>query len=376
MNAKRMFPTLVVTAACALGAVPAFTSAASADVQQASSSNWSGYVIGGTASDSSTGSAKQFRSVSGSWVQPAAKCTGSASYSAFWVGLGGSGAGSGAGSGGSGGAAGSGQTGALEQAGTEADCTSGGSASYFAWYELVPAAPVKVGLTIHAGDRVSGRVSVAGSAVTVSLTDDTSGQTATRSLTMDNPDTSTAEWIAEAPSSCEQGGNCSPLPLTDFGTVPFSGASATATDGHTGTISDADWSADAVQLSPGASSAGIGGAQFSADESSAGATPSSLSGDGSSFNVVWSAGSQSASSTASGAPNGYGGGGGYGAGSGYGGYGGGGGGGGGGYGGYGYGYGYGGGGYGYGGGDGSGGGYGSYGYSSGSSGDGVQVYIY
>ena len=174
---------------------------------------------------------------------------------AFWVGLGGSGAGSG-----SDGAAGSGQTGALEQAGTEADCTSGGSASYFAWYELVPAAPVSVGLTIQAGDRVSSRVSVAGTAVTVSITDDTSGQTATKSLTMDNPDTSTAEWIAEAPSSCDQGGNCSPLPLTDFGTVPFTGASATATDGHTGTISDGDWSADAVQLSPGASASGMGGA--------------------------------------------------------------------------------------------------------------------
>jgi hypothetical protein len=365
MNAKRIFPTCVVTAACALGAVPAFTPAASADVQQASSSNWSGYVVGGAASDSSTGSAERFRSVSGSWVQPTARCTGSGSYSAFWVGLGGSGSGSGSSD--SGGAPGSVQSGALEQVGTEADCTSGGGVSYFAWYELVPAAPVKLGLTIHAGDRVSSRVSVAGTSVTVSLTDDTTGRAVTRSLTMDNPDTSTAEWIAEAPSSCDQGGGCSPLPLADFGTVTFSGASATSTDGHTGTISDGNWSADAVQLSPGASSAGMGGAQFATAESSAGATPSSVSGDGSSFNVAWSAGAQSATSGSPGASGGYGYGGGSsgGYGSGDGGYG---------YG-YGSGYGYGGGyGYGYGGGYGSGDGYGSDGYSSGAA--GVQVYVY
>jgi hypothetical protein len=323
MNAKRIVPTFAVTAACALGAVPAFTSAAAADVQQASSANWSGYVIGNT----TPGSGKRFSSVSGSWVQPTAKCTGSASYSAFWVGLGGS-------------ASGSGQTGALEQAGTEADCTGGGAARYFAWYELVPAAPVRLGLAIHPGDRVSGRVSVAGTRVIISLTDQTSGQSTTRSLTMASPDTSTAEWIAEAPSSCVQGGGCSPLPLTDFGTVGFSGASATASDGHTGTISDSDWSAAAVQLSPGASSPGLGGAQLAAAESSGGATPSGLSADGSSFSVSWAAGAQSTSSTAG---NGAGG--------------------------YGYGYGY---------GDGYGpyGGYGSSGYSSGWSGDGVQAYGY
>src|SRR5438105_14216905 len=90
MNAKRLIPISAATVACALGAVPAWTSVASADVQQAESANWCGYVVGGSSGGSSSGSGKQFSSVSGSWVQPAVKCTaGSSDDSAFWVGLGG-----------------------------------------------------------------------------------------------------------------------------------------------------------------------------------------------------------------------------------------------------------------------------------------------
>jgi hypothetical protein len=145
---------------------------------------------------------------------------------------------------------------------------------------------------------------------------------------MSNPDVSSAEWIAEAPSTCNQGvSDCTPLSLADFGTVQFSGASATTTDGHTGTISDSDWSTAAVQLSPGASQSGFGEAQFASYQGSAGATPSSLSSDGSSFSVAYSAGSASGASpdtsgsTGSGYPSGAGDG--YGYGDGYGGYGGG-----------------------------------------------------
>jgi hypothetical protein len=82
---------------------------------RATSSNWAGYAV--------KRSGVRFRHVSGSWVQPAVDCSsGSGTYSAVWVGLGGSSAGSQA----------------LEQIGTEADCTSGGTARYATWYELVP----------------------------------------------------------------------------------------------------------------------------------------------------------------------------------------------------------------------------------------------
>jgi hypothetical protein len=349
MDAKRLIPMLV-TAACALGVVPA--ASAASDVQQATSENWSGYVVAGSSSS------KHFSSVSGSWVQPTAKCTSGNAYAAFWVGLGGSGQSEALGD--------SGQTEALEQAGTEADCSSRGAASYFAWYELVPSAPVKLGLAIHPGDEISSKVSVNGNQVTIAVGDQTTGQSTSKTLEMTSPDTSSAEWIAEAPSSCDQqASSCQPLPLTDFGTVKFTNADATASDGHTGTISDSDWSAAAVQLNAGASAGGIGNAQFSSLDSSAGATPSSLSSDGSSFSVAWtdsSSDSTSATGGAGGSGYDYGSGGGYGGGYGSG---------------YPDGYGAGAGGYGYGGyggyGDGYGGAYGygsGYGYGGGGDGDG------
>ena len=322
MKPTRMILTLAATAACALGAAST-ASAASAGVQQASSENWSGYVAGGS---SSSASGTRFKSVSGSWVAPTAKCTSSAgggsgaTYSAFWVGLGGAG-----------------QTQALEQAGTETNCSASGQAGYYAWYELVPAAPVRISLAVHPGDHISTRVTVEGTAVDVSVSNQTTGRSFSKQLTMNNPDVSSAEWIAEAPSSCDGSGSCTPLPLTNFATVNFTSSSATTADGHTGSISDSNWSTAVVSLTPGAGSSGFQGVDLASGQSSASATPSSLSSDGSSFSVAYSASATGASTSTGG--QGYGGYGGYGDGSGYG------------YGGAGYGYGSGGwsgGGYGYG----------------------------
>ena len=52
-----------------------------------------------------------------------------------------------------------------------------------------------------------------------------------------NPDTSSAEWVAETPSLCATRGYCRTVTLSDFGDVTFTNASATA-GGHTGSISD------------------------------------------------------------------------------------------------------------------------------------------
>jgi len=270
-----MILTLAATTACALGAVST-ASAASADVQQASSGNWSGYVAGGSSDSSGT----HFKSVTGSWVAPTANCTNAAgsgaTYSAFWVGLGGAG-----------------QTQALEQAGTETNCSASGQASYYAWYELVPAAPVRLSLAVNAGDHVSTRVTVEGTTVDVSVSNESTGQSFSKQLTMSNPDVSSAEWIAEAPSSCDSSlGNCTPLPLTNFGTVDFTSSSATTSDGQTGSISDPNRSAAAVSLTPGAGGSGYEGVDLGSGQSSGSASPSSLSSDGSSFSVAYSASSR------------------------------------------------------------------------------------
>jgi Peptidase A4 family len=290
---KRLLPLIVVTGALATAGV-AFTvqAATAATVPEASSANWAGYIV--SAPSGSSG----FTRVSGSWVQPSANTTAGDGYSAFWVGLGG---------------ASQSQSQSLEQVGTQADVTNGQTV-YYAWYELVPAAPVQLNLAIHPGDHISASVAVSGSNVTVSLSDTTTGQSYTKTLHMSNPDTSSAEWIAESPSAAAGSVALQPLPLADFGTVTFTGASATA-GGHTGSISDPSWTSQEVQLP---------------SSDTAGAQPSSLSSDGSSFSVAWQ--SPATGSASTGSPVGYGGygpgyggygygDGGYGYGPGYGGYG-------------------------------------------------------
>jgi hypothetical protein len=279
LKKTHLISSLAVVGSIACAAVPS-ASAATIRNDTASSANWSGYVAGGTT----------FSNVSGSWVEPEANCSSGQGYSSYWVGLGGA----------------SGQSQALEQTGTEMDCSGSGSGSHHAWYELVPAGPVNLDLNISAGDHMTGKVTVNGTNVTISLSDETTGQSVTKNLQMDSPDSSSAEWIAEAPSQCD-GSGCQPLPLADFGNVSFSNSTATA-NGHTGTISDSNWSSQAVQLDGGS------GDGFVSDTSSATAAPSSLSSDGSSFSVSYGSGGGQTTTTGdpSATGSGYGGGSGYG----------------------------------------------------------------
>ena len=213
------------------GAAVAATPAANAEP----SSNWAGYAASGA----------QFSKVSGSWTQPTASCDSGSGDAAFWIGIGGASQGSNA----------------LEQTGTEVNCDTG-TPTYSAWYELVPAAPVTIDMAVNPGDKISSTVGVDGNKVSIHLKNETTGKTFDKTLQMDNPDTSSAEWIAEAPSACQGGtsGNCQPVPLADFSSVDFTKASATA-DGQTGSISD--FNATPMQLQPGMGG-GFGGGQFGA----------------------------------------------------------------------------------------------------------------
>jgi hypothetical protein len=209
----------------------------------ASSTNWSGYAT----------SSATFSDVKGTWVEPAVTCAeGQSGYAAFWVGLGGF----------------DGSTGGLEQIGTESDCTAGHPV-YAAWFEFLPAPSTPITMTVSPGDTITAEVSVDGSLVTLTLTNVTTGESFTTQDTPRELDVSSAEWIAEAPSQCNKTG-CISLPLANFATAEFSGSSTTA-NGHTGTISDAAWTATGIQLS------GTFGS----------ATPSGLSTDGASFSVAW-----------------------------------------------------------------------------------------
>jgi peptidase A4-like protein len=278
--------TLVAAvAAVGLSGSPAVAAGTTVSASSASA-NWAGYVA-----QNST-----FSSISGSWVAPSAKCTTDSTYSAFWVGLGGA----------------SDQSQALEQVGTQADCSASGTTSYYAWYELVPAAPVKLDLAVTPGDHITGKVTANGTNVLVALTNTTTGQSVSKTLATDTIDTSSAEWIAEAPSACDNSGSCQPLPLADFGTVNFTGASATA-GGHTGAITDSNWQTSVVQLNGGAAGASQFGPRGVAYDTSSSATAqaSGLSSNGSAFSVSWqspgTASSSADTSTASGSGAGSGG---------------------------------------------------------------------
>jgi hypothetical protein len=107
---------------------------------------------------------------------------------------------------------------------------------------------------------------------------------------MASPDTSSAEWIAEAPSVCtEPGPRCQTLPLADFSNVTFSGASASTLGGPGRAIGSPKFHAAKVTLKANGIAFGVFG--HAAPGSQAGqATPGALSGSGSSFTVSWETG--------------------------------------------------------------------------------------
>jgi hypothetical protein len=251
---------LALAAAVAVAALAALVppTSARASTWATTSSNWAGYA---TSKPGTT-----FRHVSGTWVAPAAHCgSGDRRYSAVWLGLGGLHT----------------TARALEQVGTEADC-AGGKGYYSAWYEIVPAAPVKLGLTVRPGDTMSASVAVAGRSVKLFIADRTRGTSFTKRLDVARVDVSSAEWIVEAPSACGANGFCRALPLANFGTTSFAAAKATSDTGHTGTITDPAWSAVAITLSTRAR-----GLRFTTDQESGTAAPANLSPAGDAFAVTY-----------------------------------------------------------------------------------------
>ncbi|HZT86158.1 MAG TPA: G1 family glutamic endopeptidase [Gaiellaceae bacterium] len=161
-------------------------------ISNSTSTNWSGYAVTGS----------RFTQVSASWTEPTVKCSGTA-YSSFWVGLDGD------------------TSGTVEQTGTDADC-SGSTPQYYAWYEMYPKFPVNLSGTVRPGDKLSASVTTNGSgSFTLKLTDSTQGWTNTTTARLKSAKLASAEVIAEAPS-----GSGGVLPLANFGTVSFSGATA------------------------------------------------------------------------------------------------------------------------------------------------------
>jgi len=118
-------------------------------------------------------------------------------------------------------------------------------------------------------------VTYSGGRFTASITDKTTGATFSSSATVSGAAESSAEWIAEAPSSYR-----GVLPLANFGTVKFgqdytamSGTCYATVSGTSGTIGSFGSSVQEITM---VTSGGT-----------VKALPSPLSSDGTSFTVAW-----------------------------------------------------------------------------------------
>ena len=215
---------------------------------------WAGYAVTGS----------DFTQVQGSWIVTPVNCKKTPnSDSSEWVGIDGW------------------SSNTVEQIGTDADC-NGKTPFYYVWYEFFPLNTVVISdVSIAPGDKFSASVTYDGdNEYTVSITNDTTGQSFSKEVKFKGADGSgapkrnSAEWIEE------MDGN----ELSDFGVDPFgefytgvSGGTDSATDSTTsGPINDFG---SAVQESISTKN-GTSGSKDTA-------LPSALASDGASFTVTW-----------------------------------------------------------------------------------------
>jgi hypothetical protein len=244
----RLGVALVAAAFCAA----ASPCAAGAIYNMSSLGNWCGYAFGAP-------SGTTVKSASATWTVPAitnTKITGTGSnagfaYASFWVGID--------------------DFSTIEQIGTEST-VSGGYPDYYAWYEMYPAGSVLINtMYIAPGDSVSASVQYNSSGTfQMSITDTSrANDSFSQSFPAGQAARSSAEWIAEAPSS----GTI--LPLSEFGKATFTSVSASLSNGASGPLGSFSSYPyyGGIQLSP-ATSSGLG------------AIPSPLDPTGSSFTVA------------------------------------------------------------------------------------------
>lgn len=240
---------------------------ASINTNQVFSSNWSGYAV--------PVEAGTVNSASGSWTVPAVSGS-SGAYSAFWVGIDGY------------------NTSTVEQTGT-IGYISGRTSLYYAWYEFYPSAMVEItsrtaGVvgtpTVKPGDVISASVTyLSGSTFSVSISDKAESWSFSTTVADASATRSSAEFIAEAPSSYR-----GVLPLANFGTVNFGQQFTSVTATCTANIGSLT---NSIGLFPSVQNITMAYETISRTRSGTvvsfvpKAVPTYLSADGTSFTVTW-----------------------------------------------------------------------------------------
>jgi hypothetical protein len=174
--------------------------------------NWAGYVVASNLLDPK----QDVSNVSASWIVPSVKDIGIDAYSSVWVGIGGQ------------------FDRSLIQVGTEQDFT-GGSAKYYAWYEMLPNYSIPIeSIQVSPGDQMRASISLVDTNTnlwSISIEDLTSNAKFQNNFTYDSQQL-TAEWIVERPQV-----NNALVQLADFGSVTFTDCQASIS-GKTGGITD------------------------------------------------------------------------------------------------------------------------------------------
>ena len=223
-----------------------------AGIGQTDSLNWSGYAISAAPGTIVT-------DVKGSWIVPSivGACGSVDQHSSFWVGIDGL------------------VSSTVEQLGTESACIKG-TATYFAWYEFYPQVPHRIqAIRASPGDTIYAEVRYSAGQFNLTMVDWTTGKSFTKLGSVKSPQLSSAEWIAEAPSS-----RTGIVPLADFGSVKFgqdlpgvSGTCYATVSGVAGPIGS--FGSRVFQIT------------MVAPDFTVKAQPSTLTTDLSSFTVVW-----------------------------------------------------------------------------------------
>jgi len=166
----------------------------SAPKNQATSTNWCGYVAANNLSNSAQNSVS---AVYGSWIVPTIKAANNSNYCAIWIGIDGY------------------SSSSVEQIGTAHDWVNG-KAQHYAWFEMYPGGSYAInGFPLNPGDVISASVEYTGNNIFVmTLTNDTkqvSTTIPTSYTTSPTAQRKSAEWVVEAPYLNGI------LPLTNFG---------------------------------------------------------------------------------------------------------------------------------------------------------------
>jgi hypothetical protein len=175
--------------------------------------NWSGYVAESTTNIGGFTATTTYTNIGGSWVVPSVQSSTGPTFSSAWIGIDGS------------------TNANLIQTGTEQDYSPGSGASYYAWWEILPAAETRISTEsypVKPGDSMFAEISQEnGSNWHILLKDNTAGWTFAITQTYSGQLTS-AEWIQEATAV-----NGKIATLAKYGSMSFTGAFANDPDGET-----------------------------------------------------------------------------------------------------------------------------------------------